>query len=73
MYYHIAATVNVADLVRERVHFVIRLNVGSQPPVFLDARGKPIDLAVAQGETVRVLNVRYREGGKGPRARVRPH
>ena len=48
------------DLVSERVHFVIRLNLGSQPPRFVDARGKPVDLAVAQGEIVRLLNVRYR-------------
>jgi hypothetical protein len=50
----------LADLVAEGVHFVIRLNLGSHPPVFLDPRGKPIDLVVAQTKTVRFVNVRYR-------------
>ena len=50
----------LADLVAERVHFVIRLNLGSHPPIFRDRRGKRIDLTVAQGETVRWLNVAYR-------------
>jgi hypothetical protein len=50
----------LADLMVERVHFVIRLNLGSHPPIFLDARGKRIELVVAQGQTVRMPNVRYR-------------
>lgn len=50
----------LADLVAARVHFVIRLNLRSQPPVFLDQRDKRISLDVSQGEQVQWTNVRYR-------------
>ncbi len=50
----------LADLVAEKLHFVIRLNLGSHPPVFKDQQGKRIDLTVAQGQTARWLNVAYR-------------
>ncbi len=50
----------LADLVAERVHFVIRLNLGSQPPLLLDARGKRFELVMAQGQTVTRRQLRYR-------------
>ena len=36
----------LADLVADHVHFVIRLNLGSQPPELLDPRGKRFDLVI---------------------------
>lgn len=38
------------NLVAEGVHFVIRLNLGSHPPLVCDRRGRRIDLLVSQGE-----------------------
>ena len=40
------------NLVEEQLRFVIRLNLGSQPPKFWDADGKQVFLAVSRGETV---------------------
>jgi hypothetical protein len=50
----------LADLVADHVHFVIRLNLGSQPPELLDPRGKRFDLVIAQGQTVTRRHLRYR-------------
>lgn len=50
----------LADLVAEQVHFVIRLNLGSHPPVLLDRRGQRFELVVAQGQTVTRRQLRYR-------------
>ncbi len=50
----------LADLVAEHVHFVIRLNLGSQSPPILDRRGKRLDLCMAQGQTIHYRDVRYR-------------
>jgi hypothetical protein len=50
----------LADLVAEHLHFVIRLNLGSQPPELLDPRGKRFDLIIAQGQTVNRRHLRYR-------------
>jgi len=47
-------------LVHEGVHFVIRLNLGSHPPVVLDRRGKRLELCLEQGQTLRYCDVRYR-------------
>jgi hypothetical protein len=47
-------------LVQEGVHFVIRLNLGSQAPVMLSRQGKRLELCVEQGQTVRYYGVRYR-------------
>lgn len=50
----------LAALVADHVHFVIRLNLGSQAPVLLDPRGKRFDLVIAQGQTVSRRHLRYR-------------
>lgn len=50
----------LVDLIAEGIHFVIRLKLGSHPPIFLDQHGKRIELVVAQTKTVRFVNVRYR-------------
>lgn len=50
----------LAALAAEQVHFVIRLNLGSQPPQLLDPRGKRFDLVMEQGETVMRRHLRYR-------------
>ena len=50
----------LAALVAARVHFVIRLNLRSQPPVFLDQHDKRISLDVPPGGRVQWTNVRYR-------------
>lgn len=50
----------LAQFVAAKLHFVIRLNLGSHAPVFTDAAGKRIELSVARGETVMHQNVHYR-------------
>jgi len=50
----------LANLVAAQIHFVIRLNLGSNPPLILDRRDKPLDLVVTQGATVCYRQVRYR-------------
>lgn len=50
----------LAALAAEQIHFVIRLNLGSQPPELLDPRGKRFDLVIEQGETVLRRHLRYR-------------
>jgi hypothetical protein len=47
-------------LMHERIHFVIRLKLGSQAPPILDRRGKRLDLCLEQGQTLRYYDVRYR-------------
>jgi hypothetical protein len=39
-------------LVEEQINFVIRLNLGSQPPKFWDAEGREVGLTISPGETV---------------------
>lgn len=39
-------------LVEEHINFVIRLNLGSQPPKFWDADGREVALTISPGETV---------------------
>jgi hypothetical protein len=40
------------NLVEEQIHFVIRLNLGSQPPKFWDADGREVVLSLSPGETL---------------------
>jgi hypothetical protein len=40
------------NLVEEQVNFVIRLNLGSNPPKFLDSEGQEVALTISPGETV---------------------
>jgi hypothetical protein len=40
------------NLVEEQVNFVIRLNLGSNPPKFLDSDGQEVALTISPGETV---------------------
>ncbi len=47
-------------LVAERIHFVIRLNLGSHPPKFLDGEGREIALEISPGETVIHRQVWYK-------------
>lgn len=47
------------NLVAEGVHFVIRLNLGSHPPIIRDRCGRRIDLVVSQGEEQVHTNVLY--------------
>jgi len=47
------------NLVAEGVHFVIRLNLGSHPPIIRDRRGRRIDLVVSQGEEQIYTGVSY--------------
>jgi hypothetical protein len=42
----------LAHLVEEQVNFVIRLNLGSQPPKFWDSEGRDVALTISPGETV---------------------
>ena len=42
------------------VHFVIRLNLGSHPPLFYDEQGRRLELSVARGETLSYTGVSYR-------------
>lgn len=44
----------------EGVHFVIRVNLGSRAPRFLDSAGREVSLQVARGETVVYRAVRYK-------------
>ena len=40
------------NLMEERIHFVIRLNLGSHPPKFYDQEGQEVALTISPGETV---------------------
>lgn len=40
------------NLVEEHIHFVIRLNLGSNPPKFYDQEGQAVALTISPGETV---------------------
>lgn len=40
------------NLVEEQVNFVIRLNLGSNPPKFFDGEGQEVALTISPGETV---------------------
>jgi hypothetical protein len=47
-------------LVAERVHFVIRLNLGSHPPQLINATHQSIALTIAPGETEIYRGLRYK-------------
>lgn len=47
-------------LVAERVHFVIRLNLGSHPPQLTNATNRSIALTIAPGETERYRGLYYK-------------
>lgn len=51
-------------LVAARIHFVIRLNLGSHPPKFLDAEGRGVVRSVSPGQKAIYRRVWYK--GKGP-------
>jgi len=48
------------NLVAEGIHFVIRLNLGSHPPTFLDAEEREVTLSISPGETVKMEGVWYK-------------
>ena len=48
------------DMVAEKVHFVIRLNLGSHPPTFLDEEGQRVDLSLSRGEERVIPHVFYK-------------
>lgn len=48
------------NLLAEQIHFVIRLNLGSQPPKFWDADGQEVVLSLSRGETVQHPGVWYK-------------
>jgi len=48
------------NLVEERVHFVIRLNMGSHPPIFVDKNGRRVELTISPGEEVIHKNIFYK-------------
>ena len=50
----------LAQFMAAQVHFVIRLNLGRHAPIFSDAQGRRVELAVARGQTVSYTDVRYR-------------
>jgi Transposase DDE domain. len=47
-------------LIDERVHFIIRLNLGSHPPKIYNAAGRQVELTVSPGETVLHNQVYYK-------------
>jgi hypothetical protein len=49
------------NLAAEEAHFVIRLNLGSHPPVMLSKTGQRIDLVVSPGQTVVYRDLLYKE------------
>jgi hypothetical protein len=49
------------NLVAEEAHFVIRLNLGSHPPVMLSKTGQRIDLVVSPDQTVVYRDLLYKE------------
>lgn len=48
------------SLVAENINFVIRLNLGSHPPTFLDEEGQRVHLLVAPGQTASYLRLFYK-------------
>src|SRR5713101_982514 len=48
------------NLVTVRINFVIRLNLGSHPPQFLEANGQRVTLHVDPGETVVYRGIFYK-------------
>ncbi|MCZ2121197.1 MAG: transposase [Anaerolineales bacterium] len=48
------------NLIEEQVSFVIRLNLGSNPPAFYDQEGKRVALTISPGETVTLNKVWYK-------------
>lgn len=48
-------------LVAERVHFVIRLNLGSHPPQLTNATNRSIALTIAPGDTEIYRGLRYKD------------
>lgn len=47
------------NLVAEEIHFVIRLNLGSHVPIFLDEQGKRLELTLSWGEERTLRDVFY--------------
>ena len=47
-------------LIAEKVDFVIRLNMGSHPPVFTNDEGRRVELTIAPGETPVYHQIYYR-------------
>lgn len=47
-------------LVAEKMNFVIRLNLGSHPPIFTNDEGRRIELTVAPGETAIYHQIYYK-------------
>ena len=47
-------------LIHDRIHFVIRLNLGSHPPIIRDAEGRQIELTVSPGHTALYNQVYYK-------------
>jgi hypothetical protein len=50
----------LANLVEDQVNFVIRLNLGSQPPKFWDSDGREVALTISPRETVMHNRVWYK-------------
>ena len=48
-------------LIAEKVNFVIRLNLGSHPPVFTNDQGRRMELTVAPGETAVYHQIYYKD------------
>jgi len=48
-------------LVAEEVNFVIRLNLGSRPPVFTNAEGRRVELMITPGEMAVYHQILYRD------------
>ncbi len=48
-------------MVENQLNFVIRLNLGSNPPILLDVAGKRVSLTIAPGQQVIYRDLLYRE------------
>jgi len=48
------------NLQAEDIHFVIRLKLGSHPPIFTDQEGERVDLSLSRGEERLIHNVFYK-------------
>lgn len=47
-------------LIHDGIHFVIRLNLGSHPPIIRDAEGRRVELTVSPGQTALYNQVYYK-------------
>jgi hypothetical protein len=48
------------NFVAEKMKFVMRLNLGSHPPIFINAEGRRVELTIAPGETAVYPQIYYR-------------